>query len=99
MNLDQAKQELIRRYKYLYENAYLILAPFMYEQSEKEFLETQKRCLEKYHMCPLKEPSIYLKIDHLDRINSLFEEFLLTKFIFSSCPKFFFLFFVFLLQK
>ena len=54
MNLDQAKQELIRRYKYLYENAYLILAPFMYEQSEKEFLETQKRCLEKYHMCPLK---------------------------------------------
>ena len=78
MNLDQAKQELIRRYKYLYENAYLILEPFMYEQSEKEFLETQKRCLEKYHMCPLKEPSIYLKIDHLDRINSLFEEFLLS---------------------
>ena len=56
MNLDQAKKELVRRYEYLYINAPFILAPYMYEQSEKEFLETQKRYLDKYHMCPLKEP-------------------------------------------
>ena len=37
MTLDQAKQELIKRYRYLYENAYFVLAPYMYEQSEEEF--------------------------------------------------------------
>lgn len=54
MNLAQAKQELIRRYKYLYENAYLILAPFMYEQSEREFLETQKKMFRKISYVSLK---------------------------------------------
>ena len=46
MNLDQAKFELIRRYKYLYENACFILAPYMYEQSDAEYqedIERQKR--------------------------------------------------------
>lgn len=37
MTLDQAKQELVKRYRYLYENACFILAPYMYEQSEEEF--------------------------------------------------------------
>lgn len=37
VTLDQAKQELIKRYRYLYENAYFVLAPYMYEQSEEEF--------------------------------------------------------------
>ena len=37
MTLDQAKQELVKRYRYLYENAYFVLAPYMYEQSEEEF--------------------------------------------------------------
>ena len=42
MTLEQAKQELVRRYKYLYENAYFILAPYMYEQSEEEFQNRNK---------------------------------------------------------
>lgn len=37
MTIEQAKQELVRRYKYLYEKAYFILAPYMYEQSEEKF--------------------------------------------------------------
>lgn len=37
MTIEQTKQELVRRYRYLYENAYFILAPYMYEQSEEEF--------------------------------------------------------------
>ena len=37
MTLEYAKQEMIRRYKYLYENAYFILAPYMYEQSEEDY--------------------------------------------------------------
>lgn len=37
MTLDQAKQELVKRYRYLYENTYFILTPYMYEQSEEEF--------------------------------------------------------------
>ena len=37
MTLEYAKKEMVRRYKYLYENAYFILAPYMYEQTEEEF--------------------------------------------------------------
>ena len=37
MTIEQAKQEWVRRYKYLYENAYFILAPYMYEQTEEEY--------------------------------------------------------------
>ena len=37
MTLDQAKQELVKRYRYLYENTYFVLAPHMYDQSKKEF--------------------------------------------------------------
>lgn len=58
MTTEQAKQELVRRYKYLYENATLILAPFMYKSQPEGF--------------------IYLKINLLDDINFLFEEFLLS---------------------
>ena len=45
MTLDQAKQELIRRYRYLYENAYFILAPYMHEQTEKEFEDSKKELI------------------------------------------------------
>ena len=41
MTLEQAKQEVINRYRYLYENAYLILAPYMHEQSEEEYCKCQ----------------------------------------------------------
>ena len=30
MNLENAKGKLVKRYKYLYGNAFLILAPYMY---------------------------------------------------------------------
>lgn len=35
MEKEQIKQELISRYKYIYENAAYILAPFMYQQTKK----------------------------------------------------------------
>ena len=38
MTQDQAKQELVKRYEYLYENANFILAPYMYEQSKQELI-------------------------------------------------------------
>ena len=34
MKKEQIKQELISRYKYIYENAVYILAPYMYQQTE-----------------------------------------------------------------
>lgn len=78
MTIDQAKQELVRRYRYLYENAYFILAPFMYEQTEEEFKKRTDEYLKKYNDRILKKPLIYLNINRLDNINSLFEEFLLS---------------------
>ena len=36
MEKEQIKQELINRYKYIYENAVYILAPYMYQQTEEE---------------------------------------------------------------
>lgn len=78
MTIEQAKQELVRRYKYLYENAYFILAPYMYEQSEEEFKRQVDENLKKYNVGVLKKPLIYLNINRLDNINSLFEEFLLS---------------------
>lgn len=78
MTLEQAKEELVRRYRYLYENAYFILAPYMYEQSEEEFKKQVDEYLKKYNDGILKKPLIYLNINRLDNINSLFEEFLLS---------------------
>ena len=78
MTLEQAKQEFVRRYKYLYENAYFILAPYMCEQSEDDFKKQVDEYLGKYNDPILKKPLIYLNINRLDSINSLFEEFLLS---------------------
>lgn len=36
MQKRQVKEELIKRYKYIYENATFILAPYMYEQTKEE---------------------------------------------------------------
>ena len=80
MTLEQTKQELVRRYKYLYENAYFILAPYMYEQSEEEF----KKLIDEYSnehndiVRLLKKPLIYLDTYQLNNIAPLFEEFLLS---------------------
>ena len=78
MNIEQAKQELVRRYKYLYENAYFILAPYMYEQSNEEFEITVVENIKKYNDPILKIPLVYLNINRLDSVNSVFEEFLLS---------------------
>ena len=78
MTIEYAKKELINRYKYLYENATFILAPFMYEQSEEEFRKLADERLKRFNDEPLKKPLIYLNINCFDNINSLFEEFLLS---------------------
>ena len=78
MTLEQAKQELIRRYRYLYENAYFILAPYMYEQSKEEYEKIKKEHIKQYGNCSLKKPLIYLNINGLDSSNYIFEEFLLS---------------------
>ncbi len=75
MTIEEAKEELVRRYQYLYENAQFILAPFMYEQNEEEFKKTLEDDFARKY---IKNPLIYLKINRLDNINSLFEEFLLS---------------------
>ena len=41
MTLAKAKHELIKRYRYLYENAYFILAPYMYEQTEEKSINSE----------------------------------------------------------
>ena len=74
MDLEYAKQELVRRYKYLYENAYFILAPYMYEQTEEEFQNDTDELYKKV----VNKPLIHLRINRLDNINLLFEEFLLS---------------------
>ena len=78
MTLEQAKQEMINRYRYLYENAYLILAPYMHEQSEEEYQETIDRQKKEYGEALISQAMIHLNIKTLDSINSIFEEFLLS---------------------
>lgn len=78
MSLEQAKKELIKRYRYLYENAYFILAPYMYEQSIEEYEKMVKEYIKEYGRSIVKKPLIYLNINTLDSINSIFEEFLLS---------------------
>lgn len=77
MTLEQAKQELVKRYKYLYENATFILAPFMYKQTQEELEATNKE----YNLS-IKEPQIYLELNIFEQSNrtiiSMFEEFLLS---------------------
>ena len=78
MTIEQAKQELVNRYRYLYENAYLILAPYMHEQTDEEYQESVDRHLKEYGRTIIDKPMIYLNINSLDSINFIFEEFLLS---------------------
>ena len=73
MTLEQAKLELVRRYKYLYENAYFILAPFMHEETEEELQASNKKWNESR-----KERSIYLNLNIYDSVVPVFEDFLLS---------------------
>ena len=78
MTLEQAKQQLVNRYRYLYENAYLILAPYMHEQTNEEYQKSVDRDMKEYGRALIDKPMIYLNINRLDSVNSIFEEFLLS---------------------
>ena len=71
MTLEEAKQELVRRYRYLYENAYFILAPFMYEETEEEYKQKAKEEQEKYGMSLRTAPLIYLNIGIVKKMISI----------------------------
>ena len=74
MTTEQAKRELLRRYRFLYENAEFILAPYMHKQTQEELEEWNK----KYDF-DHTEPSVYLDLNICDeQVMSLFEEFLLS---------------------
>lgn len=64
MTIEQAKEELVKRYKYLYENAFFILDPFVNTNSKGK----QKELTKYMNMGPFTSKEI----------NSIFEEFLLS---------------------
>ena len=68
MTIENAKEELIRRYRYLYKNASFILAPFLCEESEEDNVDWED----------YKETVVYLDISILDDINFWLEEFLFS---------------------
>jgi hypothetical protein len=78
MTIEQAKQQLVNRYRYLYEIAYLILAPYMHEQTNEEYQKSVDDYIKQFGRSIIDKPSIYLKINRLDSVNSIFEEFLLS---------------------
>ena len=72
MTTEQVKAEIIKRYKYLYENAEFILAPFMFEETQEEY----KKRIEKYNL-ENSYPMIYMEIEPI--FYQLIEEFLFTE--------------------
>lgn len=60
MTLDEIKEELIKRYKFINENAAHILAPFMHEETTEEIEESNKR-RKKMNLSESNEPMIFLK--------------------------------------
>lgn len=62
MNKEEAKKELIKRYKYIYENAHIILAPHMYKQTKDERNKLNKQFIEEGLIDLVTDKlSIYLK--------------------------------------
>lgn len=63
MENEQIKQELINRYKYIYENAVYILVPYMYQQTkeEKDRLNSEYRKENRNHPFITDDLLIYLK--------------------------------------
>lgn len=72
MTIEQAKAEIIKRYKYLYENAEFFLAPFVLEETQEAF---QKR-VEQYNSDSLY-PTIYMEIEPI--FYEVIEEFLFSE--------------------
>lgn len=79
MTKEQIKQELISRYKYIYENAVYVLAPYMYQQTEEERdkLNEKYKKEDKNHPCISNDLLIYLKELPSDLLLDL-ESFLLS---------------------
>lgn len=77
MNLEHAKLELVSRYRYIMGNAHLILAPFLCEQTEEEFLQCKDKMMREYGY-QITVPLIYLDFDKLDTIVPVLEAFLLS---------------------
>lgn len=80
MKNEQIKQELINRYKYIYENAVYILAPYMYQQTGEE----RDRLNKEYK----KEKKNYLSNDLLIYLKELPDDLLqgLESFLLSDIP-------------
>ena len=76
MTLEEAKKELIRRYKFLYENSVLILAPFMEERAINKLKFTTKSKLAMEILKEVNKTIVFLKIN--PELIPLFEEFLLS---------------------
>ena len=72
MTIETVKEEIIKRYKYLYENSEFILAPFLMEETQEQF---QKR-VEKYNLVD-SYPMISLDIDRV--FYEVIEEFLFSE--------------------
>ena len=77
MTEEFAKQELVKRYKYLYKNAHFILAPFMHEQTNEEYLISKRKFKKEFNK-ELYSPIISLKFDFNNPLVPVLEEFLLS---------------------
>ena len=77
MTEEFAKQELIKRYKYLYKNAQFILAPYMYEQTNEEYLISKREYKQRFNE-ELSSPIISLKFYLDSPLIPALEEFLLS---------------------
>lgn len=75
MKTSTMRDELKDRYKCLYENAQFLLAPFMYEQTEKEFNDLNEKS-KKLKLPVIYHPLIYLKTPNI-RLLRMLEEALL----------------------
>ena len=72
MTIETVKEEIIKRYKYLYENSEFILAPFLMEETQEQF----KKRVEKYNLVD-SYPMICLDIEPI--FYQVIEEFLFSE--------------------
>lgn len=71
MTVEQAKQELIKRYRYLYENAEFLLSQYLVEETQEELEDYKKRW-----NSDRTEKRIYVKVDEC--FLQMIEEFLFS---------------------
>lgn len=71
MELEYAKNELVKRYRYLYENASLVLVPFVQQSLDDKIKKRYKKAESIF------DSLVYLNLDQYDVIIDLVEKFLL----------------------